>query len=388
MLRPGNPATLELGVKTDRPLRADADAFIENGGEASFGAPTARAAGPDETLLRLPVFGARAASDALAGKNLTVTLVDGERAMTGTVVPQRGAPLVDLARLLPMLLVALLGGLVLNAMPCVLPVLSLKLLGAIEHGERPKRAVRVAFLATAAGILLSFAALAFAMIGATAAGLAVGWGMQFQSPLFLAAMAALLTLFAANLWGLYEIGLPRAFAAVAEKAALGNVATGAFATLLATPCSAPFLGTALGFALASGPIEIVAIFLALGVGFAAPYLVVAAVPGLARILPRPGRWMVAVRRILGLALAGTALWLLFVLAAESGALAAAADGALLAAVIVALAALRDGTLRRGAVAALVALALAAPFAARAPEAPAAAGHVAPVRAGIARAIGP
>jgi suppressor for copper-sensitivity B len=372
VLRPGNPATLELAVKTDRPLGADADAFIETSGPASFGKPSARAAGPDETLLRVPVYGVPGAAEAFAGKTLAVTLVDGERAMTGTVVPERGAPLVDVARLVPMLLVALLGGLILNVMPCVLPVLSLKLLAAIERGERPQRAVRAGFLATAAGILLSFAGLALAMIAATWAGLSVGWGMQFQSPVFLAAMAALLVLFAANLWGLYEIALPRPFAALAERAALGNVATGAFATLLATPCSAPFLGTALGFALASGPFEIAAIFMALGLGFAAPYLLVAARPELARLLPRPGEWMVTVRRLLGFALAGTALWLLSVLAAESGARAAAADGALLAAVTLAFIALR-GLARSAAVAAFVALALTAPFIAKAPEAPTTAG---------------
>jgi len=372
VLRPGNPATLELAIATDRPLGAGADAFIENGGDASFGVPTARAAGPNETLLRLPVFGPRAASDALVGKSLTVTVVDGERAMSGRVAPQRGAPLVDLAVLLPMLLVALAGGLVLNVMPCVLPVLSLKLIGAIEHGNRPLRAVRAGFLGTATGILLSFAALALAMIGAQTAGLAVGWGMQFQSPFFLAAMAALLTLFAANLWGLYEIALPRMFARAAERMPIGNIATGAFATLLATPCSAPFLGTALGFALAAGPVEIIAIFMALGVGFAAPYLVVATVPGLARLLPRPGNWMVAVRRLLGFALGGTALWLVFVLAAETGARPAAATGALLMAMVLAFIALR-GAVRAGAVAAFVALTLVAPFAARPPEATAATG---------------
>ena len=370
-VRPGSPATLELAVRTDRPLGPDADAFVEDGAPASFGPPTARAAGPDETLLRLPVYGTRAAIDALAGKSLAVTLVDGERAMSGPVVPARGAPLVDLARLWPMLLVALLGGLVLNIMPCVLPVLSLKLIGAIAHGARPRRAVRVSFLATAAGILLSFAALAAAMIAATTAGYAVGWGMQFQSPLFLAAMAALLVLFAANLWGLYEIVLPHALAAVAEKAALGNVGTGAFATLLATPCSAPFLGTALGFAFASGPFEIAAIFMALGLGFAAPYLAVAALPGLARLLPRPGQWMVTVRRVLGLALAGTAVWLVFVLAAEAGATVATAVAALLAAVIATFIAF-GGLARRGVVAGLIVLAIAAPLAARAPQTPGAA----------------
>jgi suppressor for copper-sensitivity B len=380
VLRPGDPATLELAVKTDRPLSAGADAFVENGGNASFGAPEPRAAGPDETLLRLNVFGGPASSAALVGKPLTVTLVDGARAMTGTVVPHRGAPLVDLARLLPMLLVALLGGLVLNVMPCVLPVLSLKLLSAIEHQTRGGR-VRTGFLATACGILLSFAALAGATIGARSAGLAVGWGMQFQAPLFLAAMAALLTLFAANLWGLFEIGVPRPVAAIAERAALGNVATGAFATLLATPCSAPFLGTALGFALAAGPIEIAAIFMALGVGFAAPYLVVAAFPGLAKILPRPGRWMIALRRVLGVALAGTALWLLAVLAAESGMIAAICCGGLLIAIVASFIAFDAGFLRRGAVAVLAVLAFLSPLAAGAPVAP-------PEEAGLWRPFAP
>ncbi|MGH7088988.1 MAG: protein-disulfide reductase DsbD family protein, partial [Stellaceae bacterium] len=142
----------------------------------------------------------------------------------------------------------------------------------------------------------------------------VGWGMQFQSPVFLAAMAAIVALFAANLLGLFEIRLPRAIADRLGGAPLGNVATGAFATLLATPCSAPFLGTAVGFALAAGPVEIVAVFLALGVGFAAPYLVVAALPRLAFLLPRPGRWTLMVRKVLGLALAATAVWLVAVLA--------------------------------------------------------------------------
>jgi suppressor for copper-sensitivity B len=169
---------------------------------------------------------------------------------------------------------------------------------------------------------------------------------------------ALLTLFAANLWGLYEIALPRLMADFASRAALGNVATGAFATLLATPCSAPFLGTAIGFALASGPFEIIAVFLALGIGFAAPYLVVAAVPLLATMLPRPGRWMLAVRRLLGVALAGTALWLVAALAGESGTGPAVAVLVLMAALVAWLAVVHAKLVRRGVATALVAAALA------------------------------
>ncbi len=295
-----------------------------------------------------------------------MTLVDGERAMAGTVVPSQGSPAIDLAALWPMLLVALLGGLILNVMPCVLPVLSLKLVGALEHGERSLRAVRVGFLATAVGILLSFLALALAMVALTRAGVAVGWGMQFQEPFFLAAMVALLTLFAANLLGLYEVPLPRALADRAGSAALGNVATGAFATLLATPCSAPFLGTALGFALAAGPVEIIAIFFALGIGFATPHLVVAAVPRLTRLLPRPGRWMLMLRRVLGVALAGTALWLIMVLAAEQGREAAALVGALMIALIAVFGRLSAGAIRRVAAACLLVAALAVPAVTTAP----------------------
>jgi suppressor for copper-sensitivity B len=150
----------------------------------------------------------------------------------------------------------------------------------------------------------------------------VGWGIQFQQPLFLLGMVALLTLFAANLWGLFEIPLPGALSNLGGRGAGGSLAgsflTGAFATLLATPCSAPFLGTAVGFALAGRATDTLAIFLSLGLGMALPYLAVAAWPRVATRLPRPGAWMVVLRRVMGLALAGTALWLLTVLAAQRG----------------------------------------------------------------------
>jgi suppressor for copper-sensitivity B len=368
VVRAGTPGTLDITVRSDRPL-ARPDAFVEGADGVTFGAPQPLAAtAPDETLLRLKALGPKAAVAGLVGKPLVVTLVDGARAMEATVVPAQGAPALALAALWPMLAVALLGGLILNVMPCVLPVLSLKLVGALEHAERPLRVVRIGFLATAAGILLSFLALALAMAALTRAGVAVGWGMQFQEPFFLATMVALLTLFAANLWGLYEVALPPALSDLAGRAALGNVATGAFATLLATPCSAPFLGTALGFALASGPVEIIAIFLALGIGFAAPYLVVAAAPRLIRLLPRPGRWMVALKRVLGVALGATALWLLGVMAAERGWGAALLLGALMVGLTASLAWLSAGAIRRGAAACLVVAALAVPAVTTAPPA--------------------
>lgn len=340
----GQAPVLVLHVESDRPL-VQPDAFVETPAQVAFGAPVAsRGADPRETIMRLPASGDTAA---LLGQPMSVTLVDSGRAMTATIVPVAGQGASTLYLLLPMVALALLGGLILNAMPCVLPVLSLKLLGAITQGGQSRKAVRQGFLATAAGIVLSFLALGLAMIGLKAAGIVIGWGVQFQQPLFLTFMVALVTLFAGNLWGLFEIPLPRAVAAIGERRViLGNLATGAFATLLATPCSAPFLGTALGFALAAGPPEILGIFLALGLGMAAPYLLVAAMPRLAALLPRPGHWMVTLRRALGLLLGASALWLLFVLRAEIGLTGVLAVASLMA-VSIAAHLLRDAKLRQG-----------------------------------------
>ena len=237
--------------------------------------------------------------------------------------------------LLVVLGLALIGGLILNLMPCVLPVLSIKLLSVVSHGGREAGPVRVSFLASAAGILVSFLVLAVVAIGLKAGGMAAGWGIQFQQPLFLTAMAVVVSLFAANLFGLFEIPLPRALADLAGghggdgHGLASHFLTGAFATLLATPCSAPFLGTAVGFALARGVAEILLVFAALGLGLALPYLLVAAFPGLATRLPRPGPWMITLRRILGLALVATAVWLLSVLAVQIGLTATLIVGALL-----------------------------------------------------------
>ena len=331
----GDKPVLILRLAADPPL-AHPDAFVEGPAGIGFGPPVL-AGDRAHPALRIPVYGDGKTPPRLAGERLTVTVVDGTRAFEAVAVPAEVAPSVPLPSLLSVLLLALLGGFILNFMPCVLPVLSLKLLAAVGHGES-RTELRRGFLATAAGILLSFLLLAGAMIAVRTAGMAVGWGAQFQQPAFLAAMAALTTLFAANLWGWFEIPLPRAIADRAKltpghPSLLGSFAAGAFATLLATPCSAPLLGTAVGFALAGSSLDIIAIFGALGLGLALPYLTVAAIPSLARLLPRPGHWMLTLRRILGLALLGTSAWLVFVLVAEAGLLAAALVGAFLVALL-------------------------------------------------------
>ncbi|WP_419162737.1 thioredoxin family protein [Candidatus Palauibacter sp.] len=214
-------------------------------------------------------------------------------------------------------LLGFVGGLILNAMPCVLPVLSLKVFGLVKSAEGGRRAVTAGGLATAAGIILSFLLLAAAAIAARSAGVAVGWGIQFQEPLFVGALAVVMLLFTLNMWGLFEIPLPAALAKVGStgpsEGLPGHLVTGFFATLMATPCSAPFLGTALGFALTQDSGTTVAMFGAIGTGMASPYLLLAAFPAIGRALPRPGAWMATFRVVMGFLLAATLVWLLFVL---------------------------------------------------------------------------
>lgn len=230
------------------------------------------------------------------------------------------APPVATRGLLSILLLAFLGGIILNAMPCVLPVLSLKVMSLVEGASHGRRGTVLGSLATTAGIFVSFWALAVAAIVAKSAGSAVGWGVQFQNPLFVTALLLVVLLFSLNLWGLFEIPLPQRLARWGGSGPQGGLGghfvSGLFATLLATPCSAPFLGTALGFALARPPGTIVAVFTAVAAGLAAPYLLLALVPGFDRVLPRPGVWMVTLRGFLGFLLAATAVWLLFVLGGQ------------------------------------------------------------------------
>ncbi|WP_254918184.1 protein-disulfide reductase DsbD family protein [Zobellella denitrificans] len=214
------------------------------------------------------------------------------------------------------LLYALLGGLVLNIMPCVLPVLGLKLNGLLL-GHRSRADVRRPLLLSAAGILLSFWLLAAFMLALTWSGAQLGWGIQFQQPGFIGFMLLVTALFSLNLFGLFELRLPATMntwlATRPGHGHGGHLLQGMFATLLATPCSAPFLGTAVAVALASSPLVLIAIFTGLGVGMALPWLLLALFPGFIRLLPRPGPWMLRVKWLFGLMLLATSLWLLSLL---------------------------------------------------------------------------
>ncbi|MDW9481684.1 DUF255 domain-containing protein [Sinorhizobium meliloti] len=225
-------------------------------------------------------------------------------------------PVADIPVSWEVVITAFLGGLVLNVMPCVFPVLSLKLM-ALTTGNA--RTARIGFAASSLGIVGSFLLLGAVLAGMKAAGADIGWGIQFQSAAFLAAMTIIVLAFALGTAGLFEIALPHALATKATRLTDGHgfaasLGQGFVATLLATPCSAPFVGTAVGFALAGDTSSILVVFAALGLGMALPYLLISLTPGLARVLPRPGGWMQRVRLALSITLFATAGWLAITLA--------------------------------------------------------------------------
>ena len=244
-----------------------------------------------------------------------------QRASAG-VIAVSAAPNLEWPALIAMLGLALLGGLLLNLMPCVLPVLALKVFAVGELAGQSRREALHHGLAYAAGIEASMLALAGAALALRSAGHAVGWGFQFQEPVYVAAISAVLTGFALNLFGVFEIGFqPSALAEVGANApgARRSFFEGLLAVALATPCSAPFLGTAIGFAFASPAWVICAVFLLIGAGLASPFVAISAIPRLGRFLPRSGAWMGTLRSGLGFALLATVVWLLWIVGRSAGA---------------------------------------------------------------------
>ncbi len=306
-------------VTADPPLSSTPELIVESPSGLMYAAPTLPAGTASPVTLFVNQIGNEVANP--PDDKITLTLIDGDRAVekTSTIIALPDPAPAESIGLLSALIAAFIGGLILNLMPCVLPVLSLKLLSVVSHGGSPPRHVRYSFLASAAGIITSFLVLAAIAIGFKQAGYAIGWGLQFQHPVFITTMSVLITLFAASLWNLIHIPLPRFMADAIndnlpapgqhDRTLLGNFVTGAFATLLATPCSAPFVGTALGFALAGTSVDIILTALVMGLGLATPYLLVAAFPKLANKLPRPGKWMEWLKTAMGFALLITAIWL-------------------------------------------------------------------------------
>jgi thiol:disulfide interchange protein DsbD len=222
-----------------------------------------------------------------------------------------------------MLLYAFIGGLILNIMPCVLPVIALKILGFVSESKSSPRRVRTLGGIYAVGVLFSFLILAAIVIGVKAAGHQAGWGMQFGSPIFIVCLTTLVTLVALNLFGVFEVTLGGKTLDAAGNLASRHGASGAFfngvlATTLATPCTASILGTALGFAFLQPPATIILIFLTVGLGLATPYVLLSCNPPLLKFLPKPGAWMEKFKMAMGFPMLVTVLWLFSVASDDYG----------------------------------------------------------------------
>jgi len=221
---------------------------------------------------------------------------------------------------------AFLGGLILNLMPCVFPVISLKALSLIRHHDKPARA-RAEGLAFLLGVVVTMLALVAVLLLARAGGASVGWGFQLQSPLVIALLILVMLASALNLFGLFEIGLSlqRAGEVGGDRGGLaGSALTGALAIVVATPCSAPFMASAVGYALTQPPAVSLVIFIALALGFAAPFTLISFFPVLARVLPAPGAWMITLKHGLAFPMLGAVGWLIWVLERQAGSAALAA----------------------------------------------------------------
>ena len=298
-LGPGLPA----GV-TGAALFADGDGVMNNAGPQEF-----KLAG-DQATLRVPV-GASPPQE-LAG----VVVLDGAT-RTGVEI-NANAPAAAAGgdmTIVVALVFAVLGGLILNVMPCVLPVLVMKALSVVSRGNSAAVLRRDALIYTA-GVMSAFTALIVLLLVLRTAGSAVGWGFQLQSPIVVAVLANVMLLLGLSLSGVFTIG--NSIAGVgqeltAKSGGWGSFFTGVLAVVVATPCTAPFMGVALGFALTQSPLVAIATFEGLALGLALPYLAIAFIPGFAKALPRPGVWMERVKQVLAFPLYGAAAWLLWVL---------------------------------------------------------------------------
>jgi thiol:disulfide interchange protein/DsbC/DsbD-like thiol-disulfide interchange protein len=319
---------LDLELADGATLPASIDGLLWVDGRAiELQAPIA--AGPAPTGTPVSVA-AQPAGLSKAGGSLLGGLQGGS---TGSTVPLEalgpaagtdplGAGAAD-ASLALALLFGVLGGAILNLMPCVFPVVGLKVIGfaqASGDARGARRAMRRGAFAFAAGVLVSFWLLAALMLGLRAAGESVGWGFQLQSPAFVAAMALLFVAVGLNFSGVFEFGMALTrLGGVGGSSTAGSFGAGVLAVLVATPCTAPFMGSALGFTLAQPAAYTMAVFTAIGLGMAAPYVVLGLVPGWVRRLPRPGRWMQTLREVLAFPMYATAAWLAWVLVQQAGA---------------------------------------------------------------------
>jgi thiol:disulfide interchange protein len=294
---------------------------------AIVGHPAAQSRNNNDIVFRIPLESAAKNLSSMAGLVVFSQQSNGDDRAAWQITT---APVLSVARpapargILTFLLFGFVGGIILNLMPCVLPVISLKIFGFIQQAGQSRQKIFRSGIAFTFGIFTWFIALGLLLIALKGAGRDVTWGgFQFTNAYFVLALSVIVLVFALNLFGVFEISLPqlltRSLLSTSErKDLLGSFFQGVFATVLATPCTAPFLGTALGFAFTQSPAIILSMFIAVAAGMSAPYLLLSAQPAWLRFLPRPGPWMLHVKQFMGFLLLATLLFLLYVLGAQRG----------------------------------------------------------------------
>lgn len=296
------------------------------------GHPVVESRNAEDVIFRIPLESGGQGVAALPGLLVFGENADGSDRAAWTVAPDLSIGLskapgqrapAPARGLLTYLIFGFIGGFILNLMPCVLPVISLKIFGFIQQAGQSRKKILRSGLAFTAGIFAWFLSLALLLIVLKSAGHQISWAFQFTNAHFVLFMSVVVLVFALNLFGVFEISLPQGATRglLNATAAEGDAASffqGVFATVLATPCTAPFLGTALGFAFAQSAAIIFAMFVAIAAGMSAPYLLLSAQPAWLRFLPRPGLWMVQVKQFMGFLLLATLIFLLYVLGAQRG----------------------------------------------------------------------
>ena len=291
------------------------------------GHPSVESRNKNEVIFRIPIESPAKNLSSIPGLVVYSQQPNGEDRAAWQISP---VPIVSAAApapvrgILTFLFFGFLGGIILNLMPCVLPVISLKIFGFIQQAGQSRRKILRSGIAFTVGIFAWFVGLAVLLITLKAEGHDVTWGgFQFTNPYFVLGLSVIVLVLALNLFGVFEISLPQSMtrglvSTTERKDDLGSFFQGVFATVLATPCTAPFLGTALGFAFSQSPAVILAMFAAIAAGMSAPYLLLSAQPAWLRFLPKPGAWMLHVKQFMGFLLLATLLFLLYVLGAQRG----------------------------------------------------------------------
>src|SRR6266436_985633 len=296
-------------------------------GNIVVGHPSVESRKPNEIIFRIPIESPDKNLSAMPGLIVFSKFPNGNDRIawqleTPTIAAVQAAQ--PARGIFTFLLFGFVGGLILNLMPCVLPVISLKIFGFIQQAGQSRQKIFQSGLAFTAGIFAWFIALALLLIALKTGGRDVTWGgFQFTNAYFVLGLSVIVLVFALNLFGVFEISLPQSMtrgllASSERKDDLGSFFQGVFATVLATPCTAPFLGTALGFAFTQSSTIILSMFAAIAAGMSAPYFLLSVQPGWLRFLPQPGPWMVHVKQFMGFLLLATLLFLLYVLGAQRG----------------------------------------------------------------------